>query len=147
MNGPQSHWAAPLIGRPWRAGAEGPDAFDCRGLVRYVWLTQRGIDVPPLAREICEDAHAIIVAALNHGWSPIGRGPAVRPREWDIVMMTSLRGPHVGVMVQADMRLGLLHCVGGVGDDGVERGEVIFNQRLEDAAVLGFGRFEIWRRQ
>jgi len=140
------HWAKPLIGKPWRRGLDGPDAFDCRGMVRYVFLTQRGEEVPPLAREISDDANSIIRAAVAHGWRSMGRYPTARPQEFDIVLMNSVGGPHVGVIVNANGRLGLLHCVGGVVG-GVEQGEVIFNARIEDACSLGFGRFELWRRE
>jgi len=140
-----SHWAAELIGKPWRAGADGPDAFDCRGLVRHVWRTRCGMDVPPLAPEIRDDAAAIIRAAIDHGWQVVGRGLAVRAHEFDIVLMSSLDGPHVGVMVRADGRLGLLHCVGGIAG-GVERGEVIWSRDLQMVPGMGYGRFEFWRR-
>jgi len=140
-----THWAAPLIGKPWQLGADGPDAFDCRGLVRHVWRSQRGIDVPALMPEIMHDAHAIIDAALAHGWRSAGRGLKTRPREWDIVMMSSLRGPHVGVMIDVDGHLQLLHCVGGPDEQGIDCGEVIVGG-LQQAAHLGFGRFELWRR-
>lgn len=35
-----------LIGRPWRSGARGPEAFDCWGLV-LVLAERSGLPVPP----------------------------------------------------------------------------------------------------
>src|SRR5687767_6941656 len=37
--------AARLIGRPYVWGAEGPDAFDCSGLMQYIFA-KFGIDLP-----------------------------------------------------------------------------------------------------
>ena len=37
--------AADLIGRPYVWGAEGPDAFDCSGLMQYIFA-KAGIDLP-----------------------------------------------------------------------------------------------------
>lgn len=35
-----------LIGKPWISGASGPEAFDCWGLLRFVFAARRGIDLP-----------------------------------------------------------------------------------------------------
>ena len=43
-----THFALKYIGRPWIAGAQGPDSFDCWGFVRYVLLHEFGHDVPPV---------------------------------------------------------------------------------------------------
>ena len=40
------HFANKYIGRPWVAGAQGPDSFDCWGFVRYVLKHEYGHDVP-----------------------------------------------------------------------------------------------------
>ena len=138
MNVITEHWAAPLIGRPWQSLAEGPEAFDCRGLVRCVFREQRGMDVRALVPEIAHDARAILTAAAEQGWRSVGRGLKALPQEWDIVTMTSADGPHVGVMIRADGPLLLLHCVGG------RVGQVIC-QTPSQAAAQGFGRFEFWR--
>lgn len=31
------------LGKPWIVGANGPDAFDCWGLVEHIYQTQKGI--------------------------------------------------------------------------------------------------------
>lgn len=36
-----------LIGKPYRVGAEGPDAYDCYGLVRELHRRWHGIEPPP----------------------------------------------------------------------------------------------------
>lgn len=134
------HWAAPLIGRPWRSLADGPDAFDCRGLVRHVFRTQRGMDVAPLMPEIAHDRAAILRAAGDSGWMNIGRGLKAMPHAWDIVHMTNGNGaPHVGLMIEVDGSLRLLHCVGPNAPN-----QVICQTPMQ-ASGMGFGRFEFWR--
>lgn len=140
------HWAAHLIGKPWAPGGEGPHAFDCRGLVRHVWRTRLGRDVPPLLPEVMHSPRGVIQAALDAGLRPIGRGVEMQRQaeDMDIVMMTSTAGPHVGVMVRDGAALRLLHAVGGLGVDGRAHGEV-YADTLPRAAERGFGRFLVWR--
>lgn len=40
-------FCAGLIGKPWVSGACGPDAFDCWGLVCYIYKIRRGVDLTP----------------------------------------------------------------------------------------------------
>ena len=39
-------FCASLIGKPWVSGASGPDAFDCWGLLRFVYAARRGFTLP-----------------------------------------------------------------------------------------------------
>ncbi len=48
MNG----WYLDYFGKPYVPGAEGPDSYDCWGLVRAVQRAQFGIDIPALGQEI-----------------------------------------------------------------------------------------------
>ena len=131
------HWALDLIGKPWREGACGPDAFNCWGLVQHVFLERLGIEMPQVdvtQADTPENAAAIRRASEVSGWRPSGDAA---PKEDDIVLMMSPTGRHVGVMVRANGRLGLLHSLEGVG--------VCF-QRLEDLPAHGFCRVEFWRR-
>jgi cell wall-associated NlpC family hydrolase len=141
----RQHWAWALIGKPWREGLDGPDGFDCRGLVRHVWLTQRGIEVPALQRGLC--AAEVLDAANAGGWQCVGQGPRAAAQELDIVTMNSRQGLHVGVMVRADLRLGVLHAVGHRDEEtGREEGSVIYTPSLGDLASLGFGHIKLWRK-
>src|SRR3546814_10822543 len=45
---PTPHWAADLIGRPWRAGARGPHALDCWGLFLAIQREHFGRDLPEI---------------------------------------------------------------------------------------------------
>lgn len=135
----QMHWAAELIGRPYRRGAHGPDEFDCWGLVRFVFETVHHITMPVIevgqgAAETIDNVIAIKRAAEVSGWRPSGETvPAVN----DIVLMNSIEGRHVGVMVQANGVLLLLHCMERVG---------VCVQPLHDLACSGFHGFVFWRR-
>jgi cell wall-associated NlpC family hydrolase len=116
-----THWAAPLIGKPWQAGQDGPHAFDCRGLVRHVYRTRLGRDVTALAPELQGDAKATIAAAHSDGLRPV----AAPAREYDIAVMAGAEGPHVGVFVADGTRLLLLHAPTVRLPDGTLRGEVV----------------------
>ena len=129
-----THWALPLIGAPWKQGASGPNAFDCWGLVRHVCATRHGIDLAPST-----DIAAIRSAAHTNGWRP-ATAPAMAD---DVVFMRGPAGRHVGVMVQANGRLGVLHAAGHQTPRGPV-GEVIF-QPLADATAGGYHSFEFWR--
>lgn len=43
-------WAKLELGKPYQYGAEGPDTFDCSGLVQYVFA-EEGISLPRTAHE------------------------------------------------------------------------------------------------
>ena len=42
------HWATHYIGRPWHAGARGPEAFDCWGLFLAIQRGHFGRDLPEI---------------------------------------------------------------------------------------------------
>lgn len=129
-----THWAAPLIGRPYLRGAAGPDAFDCWGLVRHVFAVHHGIDMPVVNVASTEDqADAIRAAAQASGWRPVDAGI---PRDGDIALMRGPLGRHVGVLVLADGHLRLLHSVERVG---------VCMQSLADVRSAGFSRPTLWR--
>lgn len=120
------HWAADLIGMPWAAGAEGPSAFDCRGLVREC---ARRRELPPVPE--VEDAP-------GSDWRVVPDCQAD-----DIVTMRGPFGAHVGFMVRANGRLGVLHANGHETPTG-PAGFVEF-QDLAIATAYGYGRFKFWR--
>lgn len=39
-------FCAGLIGKPWVSGASGPEAFDCWGLLRFIFAARRGLELP-----------------------------------------------------------------------------------------------------
>jgi cell wall-associated NlpC family hydrolase len=58
--------AIALLGTPYQFGGNGPDAFDCSGLVRYVHQ-ELGIEVPRTAAEQFRAATAIELKQLEPG--------------------------------------------------------------------------------
>lgn len=58
--------AVSLLGRPYQWGGNGPEAFDCSGLVRYVHQ-QLGINVPRTAADQFSAAQPVKVGELQPG--------------------------------------------------------------------------------
>jgi cell wall-associated NlpC family hydrolase len=58
--------AIALVGTPYQFGGNGPDAFDCSGLVRFVH-NELGIDVPRTAAEQFRAAMAVELEQLEPG--------------------------------------------------------------------------------
>ena len=91
--------AASLIGRPYVWGAEGPDAFDCSGLMQYIHQ-EFGIELPRRA------------ISQSKAGNPVGR----RMRRGDLLFFSSDSSQrlvtHVGiyegdgVMIEASKRYG-----------------------------------------
>jgi peptidoglycan DL-endopeptidase CwlO len=75
--------ALALQGKPYRNGAKGPDAFDCSGLVYYVFKQQR-VSMPPPAE------------MQGHAGREIGQ-ESVQPG--DLVFFKIKGDFHVGIMV------------------------------------------------
>lgn len=143
MNFSTKHWAAPLIGLPWEPGAQGPNAFDCWGLVRHVFRIRYGIDMPQV--QVGDFAEGDNVAALKRaaavsGWKRIEAGA---PQDGDVVLMQGPVGRHVGVMIASIRGLRLLHADGHM----TARGPVgsVVAVPLDDAKAGGYGQVEIWR--
>ena len=96
-----------LIGRPWVANAQGPDSFDCWGLVRYWFRTQMCVELPQTPVD-ANDLKAVIegLGALKsnkHIWEevPLGQSGQV------IAMGKNARVSHVGVHIGGGF---VLHC-------------------------------------
>ena len=93
-------WVSALIGKPWRSGARGPDAFDCWGLLAWVYLQQRGIVLNPLPdldpKDLGQVAKAARLESVN--WQQV-----LWPQHLAAVAMsTGVRIHHVGVWLDID---------------------------------------------
>lgn len=105
-----------LIGKPYAAGADGPTAFDCYGLVRFVLRSLFSIALP-------ESRHApILRRAWRRCWKPV---------DGSIVLM-GMGDKHIGIVVSG----GVLHALDGVG--------VVFDDFLS-LRFRGFDRIRIYR--
>ena len=135
-----AHWAAPLIGVEWT-----PER-NCWWLVAHYFKERHGVSMPtvsvgPASGEVLDNVASIKQAAQCSGWRPVS-GP---PQADDVLLM---RGPfgrrHVGVMLEADGHLGVLHSDGHMTARG-PCGGVVW-QTLADTTAYGYGNFECWRR-
>lgn len=124
---------SPYIGRPWRAGAIGPEAFDCGGLVVAVQKAVWGRIVPPLNNvEVVRTCH-------EAGWIVTEESP----RAGDVLLVRALDGPHLGVFVTVGRRLRVMHARSRIVR-GVQVGRVDLHS-LADLLTYGYSRPQIWR--
>lgn len=121
------------IGRPWRADACGPEAYDCKGLVCAVQRDVWGRDVPPLS------GAAAALACRDAGWAPTDADP----EPGDVLLVRAIDGPHVGVFVRVGHRLMVLHARGRMAR-GVQVGRVELHA-LPDLLCAGYVRPQVWR--
>lgn len=118
------------IGLPYRLGADGPDAYDCRGLVCVVLRRHFGREVPslPVGPEL---------AALwteNMGarvWETVSE-----PEVGDAVVLRGGNDPHVGVYLEVGGP-GVLHALAAAG-------QVVWTP-LDRLRALGFSRLSFVR--
>ncbi len=110
------HWSVNYLGRPFQSGADGPDAYDCWGLVRAVLRDRAGIEVPKApvsdATNAREVAREFARSQLYADWREID----TPERELDVTLMAEGRYPvHVGLWIPVG-RGRVLHAVeaGGV---------------------------------
>ena len=62
-----AHWATQYIGRPWVAGAQGPDTFDCWAFFRFIQREHFGVEVPIVEVEDYDDGAALAMLFRTHG--------------------------------------------------------------------------------
>jgi cell wall-associated NlpC family hydrolase len=124
------NWAAHLVGAPYKAGAAGPESFDCIGLVRYYFRTRHGLELPDYH---LTDREGLMQFVRATGWARTEN----RPRHEDVAVMDGPDGRHTGVLVESSEGLGILHAV-GVSN----KGSVVW-QPLN--TLVGYRNIEIWR--
>lgn len=141
------HWSSAYVGKPWELGAEGPDAFDCWGLARWIQRVQYGRELPQLrvGRMDPSPAQTAVLLELmrDTGWQQLPQWEQMD--DGDLLRMRSPLGPHIGISVRRGARsVTVLHCLGAKDKDGVSHGaaEVAEPRQL---VAEGFGRFEAWR--
>ncbi len=108
-----THWGTEYIGKPWVVASDGPDAYDCWGLVVEIHrrLYGRTLEIIPVEEN---NLKALIRTIDAHPerkrWETVRR-----PKEGDIALMRQSRHPiHVGVWLDVDGG-GILHCIQGAG--------------------------------
>ena len=91
MSGDIVRYAVTLLGKPYKNGAKGPDAFDCSGFVYYVY-GRFGMAVPVSTEGLDKIGYEI-------GRSDVASG--------DLVVFLIKRERHVGIMIN---RLEFIHA-------------------------------------
>jgi cell wall-associated NlpC family hydrolase len=128
--------AADLIGKPWRAGAAGPDDFDCWNLVRFISLHDHGRELPPIAPAdygVLACARAVARTSEHANWFDV---PS--PAPGDVGLMAHARHPsHCGIWIPDDGGK-VLHCVEGAG---------VVSHRLDQLRSTGWGRVTWYRHK
>jgi hypothetical protein len=133
-------WLSDYIGKPWREDAEGPDAYDCKGLVRAVQARVWCRPVPALLNVgRLTDWVAVRASAARDGWRPV----ATKPVEGDIVVVRGKEGAHVGTFVTVKRRLQVLHAHSCI-KAGVQIGRARLTP-LPELLMGGYSRPEVWR--
>jgi len=109
------HWAAGLIGKPYKLGARGPAQFDCWGVPQFCWCLRLGIEVPDVGAE------AVVLSQRVKAFQTCGFGgveafEVKQPRELDAVFMTlRTAAHHIGLWISPDPVGGVLHAIEGAG--------------------------------
>lgn len=131
-------WVSEYVGKPWAPGADGPESFYCWGLVRHVFRTREGIELPLVAVGEGEvdpsNVIAIKRAARLAGMRKLPAGE--RPKPMDIALLTGPGTLHIGVVVMANGRLSLLHASHAAG---------VTCDRFDEATASY--QVELWRKQ
>ncbi len=108
-----THWATEYIGKPWVVASDGPEAYDCWGLVVEIHrrLYGRTLEIIPVEENNLKALIRTIDAHPERKRWDIVR----KPKEGDIALMRQSRHPiHVGIWLDVDGG-GILHCIQGNG--------------------------------
>lgn len=99
-----------VIGKPWTNGGNGPESYDCWGLVRAYYQQVRGTWLPVVD---VDATRSLAVAHAFAGHAELGNWEQVEsPKEGCAVLMARGRMPnHVGLWLGG----GVLHSVQGAG--------------------------------
>ena len=92
------HFMTQYLGRPWVMDARGPDAFDCWGLVYWVYKTHLNVQLPAYVTELATPipTHPATITGKEQGkpaWSAVAR-----PLEGCVVALSGNKAVHhVGI--------------------------------------------------
>lgn len=128
-----------LIGRPYRIGATGPDAFDCYGLVRHVQAELYAVPMPELpfvAATTRQQAEVMLGHAERKNWREIQEYEA---SDGDLVLMGNVakRDFHLGTFVVPEIAGIVLH---------VDHGAGVVADDLPSLRSVGFNYLRLFKR-
>ena len=122
-----THWAFDYIGKPWKSGCGGPEAFDCWGLVVDVYRHQYGKVLSTIS--VPENNLKALIQTINKHPERQHWKTVLLPQEGAVALMRQSRYPiHVGLWIDVDGG-GILHCIQGTG--------VVF-QSLQALELIGW---------
>lgn len=97
-----SHWCENYVGKPWRVGARGPEAFDCFGLVWHVYKHHFGIELPTFAEVNNPDVRAVMAAISKEEQGPDWQRIKIPVDGCAVGLSTTRLFHHVGVYLAID---------------------------------------------
>lgn len=130
------HWATALIGKPYADDGEGPDEFNCWGLVRWIFVNVLRMDMPRIAVGDNDDdrASAILQVERATGWRPCS-DPL--PKDMDIALMWGPYGRHVALALEVNGGIFVLHSLEGTG---------VVLTPFDDLWQTAYKDITLWRR-
>jgi hypothetical protein len=116
----RSEFLSGLIGTPWKANAEGPDAFDCWHACKHIHKHLFNRDLPSVVMPENPSWRWLLAAIEHHPerqqWKEVPRGPGglVVAGDGALVLMARIDRPaHIGVWLKPEARI--IHCDGVMG--------------------------------
>lgn len=130
-----NHWVNSYVGRPWVAGARGPDAFDCWGLLCDVYAKHYGIKLEHYAGVDPKDTRKVsrLLAAATDG-QPLWKRLQTPSDGCAVAMSTGRAFHHVGVWLDLDKGI-VLHAMDRLN---------VLAQSLSGLRSLGITRIEFY---
>jgi hypothetical protein len=111
----RAEYVTALLGKPWAAGAEGPDVFDCYSLARKVQRELFNTKLPDVKVPTNISMKEIIRLVEHHvkaaqDWIQIhNRGQFITARDGALAILGStVRANHIGVWFRRERSI--LHC-------------------------------------
>lgn len=141
MTETEKHWAAFLVGKEYSDGTngkstDGPDTFNCWGLVRWVFINVFGIAMPVISVGASAESRADAIRQVEDasGWRPCLDS---LPRDRDILLMWSDSGRHVGLALHVNGGMHMLHAIEGTG---------VILTPFHELWALGMRDVTLWRK-
>lgn len=129
-------WVECYRGKPFTRGGDGPDEFDCYGLVRAVLRNEWGVEAPAMDDRWHFDAAAAIACARElpgSPWLAIDGAPA--PGDVLTFAFPGQRELHVGIVVSARWML------------SVRTSEGVRTERIDRMPWVGLRFGAAWRHR
>jgi cell wall-associated NlpC family hydrolase len=108
------HWANELIDKPWVRGARGPDAFDCHGLLAWLYEQRHAIVLPVAPMVPNDDLREFSRLVAEEIGGPDWEQVRVPQNGYAVALGGNRFFHHIGYYLKTDGGL-VLHAVDGRG--------------------------------